>query len=154
MSSNGAPTGKEPAIGRSLSGLAHDVIELGELQSRLLLMDVRASSRRIRTTLVLAAVAAVVLLGCIPVALTSLAEYLIVAAEWTRPVAMLAATTAGLVVSGLLFGLTWARWQTGFATFDRSRDEFHHNVDWLKSNLRKKSESPNPWPSTAARFDD
>jgi hypothetical protein len=134
--SNGAPSTDDPRMGRNVAGLLHDVVELSELQGKLLVHDVRSMSGNVRTALVLALVGAALLLGSLPVALTALAELLVQQAAWSRPAAYGAATAIGAVASVLLLGGAWWRIRRGLAELDRSREELASNVAWLKSMLK------------------
>ena len=152
MNRNGDSNNVEPNVGRSFSGLAHDVVELSELQARLLLMDLRASSARLRTTAVIAVVGTTVLLGCVPVALLALAEVLVEQATWSRSLALGVSTLIGLAISGILFAVVWMKIRNGLSTFDRSRHEFAQNVGWMKSALRGHPAPPSPTPTNGSHL--
>jgi hypothetical protein len=67
MNGNGRLRSKVPDVAGSVSGLTHDVIELSELQAKLFMLDLKRSSQRTRTCLILAVVSACLLLGTIPI---------------------------------------------------------------------------------------
>jgi hypothetical protein len=142
MNRNGTPTGNEPGIRQSFSGLAHDVIELGELQAKLLMMDLHASTARVRATIVLAVLGVAVLLGCFPVVLLTVVELLVTTADWSRVAAYACVSFVSLAVCAILFAVAWAKVRHGLSTFDRSREELRQNLAWVKTSLRTDSKQP------------
>lgn len=139
MSHNGAPTGKEPTVARSFSRLAHDAIELGELQAQLLTLDVRTLTSRMKTALMFGVASLVVLLGAVPIALLALAELLVAAGDWSRPTAVAAAAGVGVLAAVLLMAIGWRGLERGAGSLDRSREELKRNLDWIKSSLRQST---------------
>jgi lysylphosphatidylglycerol synthetase-like protein (DUF2156 family) len=134
---NGRATGEEPNVAASVSELAHDAIELAELQAQLLVLDVKTAAFETRTSLVLVIVAASLLLGCIPVALFALAEVFVVQLEWSRSVALAVAAVVGLALCGGCVAVAWSRFQVGLQSLKRSREELQRNLAWIKSNLKR-----------------
>jgi lysylphosphatidylglycerol synthetase-like protein (DUF2156 family) len=145
MNTNGHPTKQaddrttrsEPSAGASFSSLAHDTIELAELQAQLLVLDVKTATLEARTSLGLIVVAVCLLLGCIPVALFALAELFVAQFEWSRPVAFTVSAVVGLLLSGGAVGVAWSRFQVGLESLKRSREELQRNLNWIKSNLKR-----------------
>src|SRR3954452_24132922 len=72
MNTNGRFRDEEPNVATSFSGLAHDVIELSELQGQLFVHDVKSTGQKTRTSIVLGVIGAYVLLGTMPVLLFAL----------------------------------------------------------------------------------
>lgn len=142
MNTNGHAT-KDPDVAASFSGLAHDAIELAELQAQLLAMDAKAASRAARTSAVLGVVATCLLLGAVPVMLLAVGETFAALFGWARWVAMSAAAVLGLALSAAAGVGAWFRLRTGLASFKRSREELRYNVAWIKTNL-KRNKSRNP----------
>lgn len=142
MITNGHPKAKEPNVVASFSGLAHDVVELGELQVQLLTLDAAAAWQRMRTGLVLVVVAACLLLGSIPIALLIIAEALVEFAGWSRTASLGVAAGIGLVAAGVIAAVAWHRLKAMCATFDRSREEFTRNLAWIKSSLQQQPTRP------------
>ncbi len=68
MITNGRAHAKEPNVATSFSELAHDVIELTELQAQLMVLDVKNATQKTRTSVILGVTAFCMLLGSIPVA--------------------------------------------------------------------------------------
>ncbi len=116
--------------------LLHDVIELGEMQVKLLTLDLKQTASKMITPTVLAVVGVAVLLGCVPVALTATAHVFVEFLQWPRSAAFGIATLIGLVLCGLMLAVAYFKFKKGFATLQRSQHEFSQNVAWLKSRLR------------------
>src|SRR4051812_4411783 len=92
MITNGRVREKEPNVAASFSELTHDVIELAELQTQLFTLDIKNTTQKTRTSLVLAIVGSCFLLGSIPVALIAIAQVFIEQLEWSRAAAFAVAT--------------------------------------------------------------
>ena len=131
---NGAP--QKPQVLRSLSHLAHNVIELSELQVQLLKTDGDRAVERVKSSIVFAGVSVALLLSSLPVLLLAAAEALIVYAEWNRPLSFLVAAMTSLFACALCAAVGWQKFKQSYGSFSRSSDEFSRNVAWLKSELR------------------
>jgi hypothetical protein len=140
MNTNGKSRTETPNVATSFAGLTHDVIELAELQAQLLALDVKTTSQKSRTSLILAIVGVCLLLGTIPIALVAVAELLIQQFGWSRVAGFASAGLLGAVLSAGILGAAWARFRTGIATMQRSREEFSRNIAWVKSSLRNKAQ--------------
>jgi hypothetical protein len=141
---NGQAKPAETGVAASFSGLAHDAIELAELQAQLLKLDVQLAARNGGMSMALAVVGACLLLGCVPVALAALAEVFVAQWGWTRAGALAAAAAVGLALSAGAGAAAWYRVRSALASLQRSRDELNRNIAWIKSNLKRdKSRSPN-----------
>jgi len=136
MNTNGR-SDNEPNVAAGVRGLAHDAIELAELQAKLLALDVKVASRQARISLILGVVGVCLLLGCIPVALYALAEVFVAQFGWSQAAALAAAAAIGLAASALAGAVAWRRLRSGLASLQRSREELNRNIAWIKSNLRR-----------------
>jgi len=148
MNTNGRATGESPNVATSFAELSHDVIELAELQAKLLAYDVQKTSQNAKIAIALCLIGVCVLLGCIPVVLITIAEVLIATTDLSAAPSYAIATLIGLAVAGgtLAYGLI--RFKKGVVALDRSREELHRNIGWLKSTLRNRGQShPNPYPA-------
>lgn len=141
MKTNGRVQNHEPNVITSFGDLAHDAIELAELQSQLFAMDVKDSSRSARTGICLAATGLVMLLGSIPVALVTVAVVLIEQRGWSHAGAFGLATAMGMVVAACILAAAWKMLSRSVVALHRSREELRRNLDWLKSNLRNRGQS-------------
>jgi cytochrome bd-type quinol oxidase subunit 1 len=141
MNHNGRLRTKIPDVAGSVSELTHDVIELSELQAKLLVLDIKRSSRRTRSCLILAVVGICFLLGTIPVALAALAQLLVEQLDWTQSAAFGVAALVGLGLAAIAAGIAWGILKSGLISLERSREEFARNFDWLKSTLKNRGQS-------------
>jgi hypothetical protein len=139
MSENGRNRTQMPDVAGSVSGLTHDMIELAELQSQLLLLDLKKSTQKTRTCVTLAVIGLCLLLASMPVALAALAALLVEQLEWSQSAALGVATLVGLVMAGIFAGAAYAVARQGILSIERSRDEFNRNIAWIKSTLKDRS---------------
>jgi hypothetical protein len=139
MSTNGRVRDEEPNVATSFSGLAHDVIELGELQAQLFVHDVKSTTQKTRASLLLSVVGACVLLGSVPVLLFALAELFVEQFGWTRSAGFAVAAMIGIAASAGFLAAAWNRLSVGLNSMQRSRDELNRNITWIKSSLRSHS---------------
>ena len=117
------------------SQLAAHVIELGELQFRLLMADVKSASRRLMWFAILAIVGGVALLGAVPVALYALGLVFQNAFNWPLWAGLLLAAGIALLVGALLLGVAVYCGRSSVKRFDRSTGEFRQNLQMLKALL-------------------
>jgi hypothetical protein len=138
MNTNGRVRDGEPNVTASFAELAHDVIELTELQAQLFALDVKETAQKTRTSMILTVVGASVLLGSIPVALFALAELFVEQLGWSQAAGFAVATLVGLVLSGSILAAGWLLFKSGLNTMQRSREELSRNIAWIKSSLRTR----------------
>jgi len=139
MNTNGRVRDEEPNVATSFSGLAHDVIELGELQAQLFVHDVKSTIQKTRTSLLLGVVGACVLLGSVPVLLFALAELFVEQFGWTQSAGFAVSAIVGIAASAGILAAAWNRLSVGLNSMQRSRDEFSRNIAWIKSSLRSQA---------------
>jgi len=149
MNTNGRPSNDEPNVAASFAGLTHDAIELAELQTQLLALDVKSISEKARTSLILGLIGIALLMGTVPVGLIAIGEALAQWFGWSHAAGLAVATLVGILITAGLLGAAWSRFHTGLATMQRSRDEFNRNVAWVKSNLRGRAQRD---PADTDRF--
>lgn len=138
LNTNGRTPPSAAKVAESFSGLAHDAIELAELQARLLKLDAQAAARNGGASAALAVLAVCLLLGCMPVALIALAETFVARFDWSRPGAYAASAAIGIALSAGAGFAAWQRIRTALASLQRSRDELNRNIAWIKSNLKRE----------------
>jgi hypothetical protein len=116
----------------NVAGVIRDVVELGELQIRLLVRDTKSVVRQSVIPVVLMVAAASMLLGAIPIALLGLAEALEANAGMSRLVSLLIAAGVGAILAIILYYL--GRWQLrkSIQQLDSSRQELAQNAAWFK----------------------
>lgn len=139
MNTNGRVRDSEPNVATSFSGLAHDAIELGELQVQLLALDVKSTSQNARGAFVLTVAGASFLLSSISVGLFALAELLTEKLGWSQAAADIVAALVGICLGGIFLATAWRQWQAGLSALSRSREELSRNIAWIKSTLRQQA---------------
>lgn len=144
MNTNGHHRGPTPNVAASVSELTRNVIELSELQSELLMLDLQKSAKNAKSTVVLGVVAACLLLASVPVLLLALGELLVEQLEWSRAAGYGVAALFGLMSSGIVGGIAYGYVKDGLVTLERSRHELRRNISWLKSTLKSQAHSPSP----------
>lgn len=138
MNTNGRVRDSEPNVAASFSELAHDAIELAELQVQLFSMDIQAATRRSRASFLLGVVGVCLLLGAVPVILLAIGEVFAERWGWSRAGGYALAAGLGIVASIGLSAAAWYSFRSGIDTMKRSRDELNRNLAWLKSSLRSR----------------
>jgi hypothetical protein len=134
---NGKTKAAPPNVAASFNDLAHDAIELAELQTRLLKLDAQAAAREGGVSLVLVIAGVCLLLGCVPIALAALAELFVAQFDWSRTIAFAAAAGVGLGLSAIIGTAAWYEVRSALSSLKRSRDELNRNLAWIKSNLKR-----------------
>jgi hypothetical protein len=125
---------------RRPGGLAHHLIELGELQLKLLRTDVGEATQAAKIGTILMALSVVLLIAVIPILLLALTLGIEELFDLSRGVSLL--ITAGIATL-LGIGLLWAGWNIvlrGAGKISRSRVEFKKNVKWLKQLVSPNSD--------------
>lgn len=137
--SNGRGTSAPRYVARNLAELSHDVLTLADLQSRLFWADARSLVSDLVYPGILLVVGVVVVLGCVPFALATIAVAVDEATRLTLSQAM-AFTLAGGLVLGAVVALVAVRWlRRGLHPFERSLAECELNLKWVKKILQDQA---------------
>jgi hypothetical protein len=120
------------ADGPRTGGLAHHLMELGELQFKLFRTDLGEAAQGAKFGSILMALSAAFLIAVVPLLLLALVLGI---EQWfglSRAVSLL---ITGGIATLLGIGLLWAGWNIvlrGMGKMSRSRVEFKKNMRWLK----------------------
>ena len=125
------------AMARSTSELLHDMATLAELQGKLALLDLREGFAKLLVPAGLAIMGAGVGLGCVPIALMTLALSLEKLTNLSPPVCFAIAFGVGLLLAAILVIPALATLKLGVRMFDRSLAEFRRNRQWVKETLKR-----------------
>ncbi|TWU14511.1 hypothetical protein CA54_33780 [Symmachiella macrocystis] len=136
---NGSTHFPPRSVARNVGQFAHDVVSLAELQTELLKVDAEDYLKRAAKPLIAWTVTVVVALGCVPVALATLALGLVQAGLQTW-LAFLIATVTGLIIASVSGIVGWLWMSKSFDAFRRSRQEFRSNLTWIKVALKGTAE--------------
>ena len=133
---NGSPKSL-PGLAQGVGGVAEDVATLAELQLNLLKTEAQGGARRVAVCGFLLSAGLVVLAGCVPAALTSVAFWLMQAARLSPAAGFAWAALAGAAIAAVPVGTAWLLWRTSPLTFAHTRKEFARNLKWIKTVLRE-----------------
>jgi hypothetical protein len=128
--------GQPAGVGRSVSGLAHDVIVLAELQTQLLALDLRDSGSRAALPLALLVSAVLLALGSMPVLLLGIGWLLVRQAGWTEGAAFLNVGGGAVLLAAATAWIGSRRLQSAVTILARSTQELSENIQWLKQTLK------------------
>lgn len=150
MNTNGRMRDKQPDVATSFAELAHDVIELGELQGQLFALDVKSTVKKTSSSVLMSIIGLVVLLGTVPVILLALGYLVAELLDWPVSAGLGIAAVIGIAISAGILLLGWNRLRAGLNSMQRSSEELRRNIAWIKSTLRsRKSTSPVERPTAA-----
>lgn len=144
------------AVARNTAEFLHDMATLAELQGKLVLIDAKEGTARLLVEMMMIAIGAAIGLGCVPVALATLA--LIIAANTTLslPVSFAIALVTGLVLACILAIPACIAVKSNISIFDRSLAEWRRNRQWAKETLCRLAKPsqlpPSPLPMPTRRF--
>ena len=137
-------------LGRNVSGYAHDLLTLVELQLRLFGVDLRDGSKTAGLGLAAIVAGALAALGAIPLIFVTIALALIEFADWSQTAAFGLSALIGLISGGGAAYFGWRRLLSAGKTFGRSKAEAVETLRWIKESLRPTE--PDPVPGPASRF--
>lgn len=129
--------GKPVGVGRSVSGLAHDVIALAELQVQLLAVDLRDSRARAVLPVALLVSGVLLALGAMPVLLLGIGWLLVRQAGWTEGAAFLTVGGGAILLAAAIAWIGSRKLQSAIEVLARSCGELSENVQWLKQTLNR-----------------
>jgi hypothetical protein len=127
-------------MARSTSELLHDMATLAELQGKLALVDLREGFAKLLVPAGLAILGTGVGLGCVPIALMTLALSLEKLTNLSPPVCFAIAFGVGLLLAAILVIPALATLKMGVRMFDRSLAEFRRNRQWAKETLKRMAQ--------------
>jgi uncharacterized integral membrane protein len=133
-------------FGRNLSGYAHDLMTLGELQLRLFAVDLRDGSKTAGLGLGAIVVGILAALGAIPLVFVTIALALVEFADWSWTLSFGITALLGLVVGAAAGWFGWTRVVAAGKTFGRSKAEAVETLRWIKESLRPTESDLAPGP--------
>ncbi|NQV24171.1 MAG: phage holin family protein [Rhodopirellula sp.] len=136
---NDQPQSPASGMRQSMTDFAADLAELTELQLHLFFADSQQIRKDIGVPIAAFAGGVVVALGCVPVALVTLALVLVAAAGLSPSAAFAIAFGTGMVAAIALLAFGWSKLRRSLSGFERSTFEARRNFQWLKKTLRQTS---------------
>ncbi len=134
---NGTPETSSQGLARDVGAFANDVLTLTELQSQLLVADMRECSRRVLVPSLVLCGGLALGLACFPIALVTVALGLVEFLNTSHFTAFLIVVIAGAIGSALLCIVGWIQVRQRAAVLRRSRDELVRNLRWIKRVLAR-----------------
>jgi hypothetical protein len=147
VSPNGLGESMGRGVVRNAAELWHHVMLLGELQGRLLLVELGEGFRKARTGVLVVVCGVLLGMASIPVVLAALALVLVETADMTLAQAFGIAAGAGVALSVALAAGGWLYLRSQTLGAPRSRGEWSLNWRWLKETLRRERASTNRGPA-------
>src|SRR6185369_8602499 len=119
-------------VARNTAEFLHDIATLAELQGKLVLVDFSEGTAKLLVEIMMIAIGGIIGLGCVPIALATLA--LVIAGNTTLslPVSFAIALATGLVLACILAIPACLAIKGNIKIFDRSLAEWRRNRQWLK----------------------
>lgn len=129
------------AVARSATEFMHDVVTLAELQGKLIVVDFREGVAKLIMPLVALIVGAAIGLGCVPIAMATIAlllkELTTLSLAACFGISLAIGVFACLVLSIVAYGV----FKSGLKMFDRSLYEWGRNRKWFKDTLKRVSQA-------------
>ena len=135
------------AVARNTAEFLHDLVTLGELQGKLLLVDCRQGMRQLLVPIATLVVGLVVAIGCVPVALAALALAIVETTELKLAESLGIALAVGLAAGAALTMGAYLWLRHGFTFLERSYYEWGRNRLWAKDTLKRLSQISKPQPT-------
>ena len=141
------------AVARTSMEFLHDLLTLGELQTRLIGVDLQSGLNRLLAWAALLVAGLCIAIACVPLCLAAVALGIAEYGQFPLSQAFALAVFSGLLLAAGLVGLAAVRLRSTVNVFDRSWIEWRQNVRWAKDTLRRLSTSgpDNRFPPSRAR---
>lgn len=138
-SKNGSP-GPAENVQRSVSGLAHGVTELVEMQGRLLIKDLDALWSTSKTSAAMLIAGVVLAFSSAPLFLLGIGWAVAESTGMPRSVAFIGtAVLIGVLPAGGLIWFAVRRLQTDACVLQRSGRELTRNLNWFKDTMKRRA---------------
>ena len=125
--------GRRENVLESLSDLGGDVASLVELQAKLTAIDLKETIDKATYPTVTLAVAAVVLIGAIPVMFIGLAFVLAIALSISQGASLLIVGVTFALIGGVIGWIAMMKVLQSLQSFRRSREELIRNIAWVRT---------------------
>jgi hypothetical protein len=124
------------AVVRDVRHVAHDVVELAELQTSLAKTELQGWWKQFIVPVVLLATVGILVASCILILLASASLTLAESASISLPLALLLVALGSLVTAGAMGAVAWGLIKKARAPLQESARELRQNVRWIKTVLR------------------
>lgn len=131
-------------VARDVRHVAHDVVELSELQAALFKAELQGWWKQFIFPIVLFAVSAVIAASCVVVLLLSAGHAMAAWGEISLALGLLLAATGAIVLACVLGAVGWSMMKKARSPCPQSSREFSRNLRWIKTVL-KDATRPEPY---------
>lgn len=131
------------AMARNTAEFFSDVVMLAELQGKLAVVDLKEGTTKLTFAVVFLVAGVVIALGCVPIALAALALTIHQLAGLSPAASFGIALLVGLIIAALLAIPAFIAMKRELWMFERSRTEWHRNMQWLRDTMKRLGGSPN-----------
>src|SRR5688572_6887891 len=128
------------SVARDVSQVAHDVVELAELQAALARTELQGWWKQFIMPVVLLLIGAVVAASCILLLMASAALQLSEVAELSVPLSLLLVAVAGIVLTLALSGAAYLLIKKTRGPLQQSKQELTRNLRWIKTALKTSTQ--------------
>jgi hypothetical protein len=129
---NGHAPGSPGVVG-SIAELGNDIMNLAELQAKLVALDAKEAASRATLAVSAVALGLVIAVASVPVALLGLADVLARTLQIQPGWAMLLTAAVALAFAGLIVVVFTRQIPEALNTFRRSKEEFARNLAWIRT---------------------
>ncbi len=123
-------------MGRNVSGLAHDLMTLFELQFQLLRVDLKAGVRRAIVPIAAMAVGAVLIFTALLLLVSAVAMLVQESTDLSAGASFAITGGSAILLAAVMMFAAWLKLRTSFDVLSRSRQEFKENLRSIKSALK------------------
>lgn len=121
------------SLGNDVGEVAHDLLQLTELQSQLFLTEIREFGQRSILPSMFLITGVMLGAACFPIALIALAFVLVQLTNLSMAASFLIVLAVGLFGSVVLSIVGWLQMRKRISFLPRSQEEFALNYQWIKS---------------------
>ncbi len=139
---NGALKSPPQAVIGNFAEFVHDMLDLLELQIKLLRFDLNRWVNETKLPALMLASGLVILLSGFPVAVLGLGLLLSDVGGLPRWLAIFLAAGIGTAAGGLILAGAWTMLRRRMAILQRSQEEFVTNIQSVKNALKRKQRKP------------
>ena len=126
-------------VARDVSQVAHDVVELAELQAAMARIELQGWWKQFILPVALSLVAALFAACCVLLLLVSAALQLAESAELSIPLSLLIVGVGTAILAGGLVAGAYAILKKVHGPLQQSKQEFTRNLRWIKTALKSST---------------
>jgi hypothetical protein len=125
------------AVVSNVAGFGEDLLNLAELQTRLVTLELRQNLDIVKTRGAVIAISLVVAVAALPVGLIGIGELLVSEIGWKRGYALLGVSAVSILGAGIAMAVATLAFRRNRIGFPLSREELARNVNWVRTVLRQ-----------------